>query len=76
MEHQKYFALNASFERVLRHYRGRFKSSPAHIITAELVARLNPLELKNKEATAFDMKGCWKEHPDLVYLVAREAVEA
>ena len=73
---EEYFALNVSIERVFRDFRGRFKSGPAHLVTAELVAGLNPPEFKTKVAPAFDMKGCWKEHPDLVYLIAREAAEA
>ena len=63
---EEYFALNASIEHVFRDYRGRFKSGPAHIITAELVAGLNPPEFKTKVATALNRKGSWKEHPDLV----------
>ena len=55
---------------------GRFKNGPAHINTAELVAGFSPPEFKTKMATFLDMKGSWKEHPDLVYSVAREAVEA
>ena len=35
---EEYFALNVSIERVFQYSRGRFKSGPAHIITAELVA--------------------------------------
>ena len=35
---EEYFALNVSTERVFQYSRGRFKSGPAHIITAELVA--------------------------------------
>ena len=73
---EKYFTLNASIERVFRDSRGRFKSGPAHIITVELTAGLHPPEFKTKVATARDMKGSWKEHPDLVYSVAREAAEA
>ena len=73
---EEYFALNASDERVFRDSCGRFKSSLAHIIMAELVAGSNPPEFKTKVATACDMKGCWKEHLDLVYSVAREAAEA
>ena len=57
-----YFALNASIERVLRGSRGRFNSSPARIITAEMVAGLYPPEFKTKAATALDMKRSWKEH--------------
>ena len=68
--------MNASIERVFRDSRGRFKSGPAHTITAELVAGLNPPEFKTKVATALDMKGSLKEHRDLVYSVAREAAEA
>ena len=63
-------------ERVFRGFRGRFKSGSAHIITAKLVAGLNRPEFKTKVATALDMKGCWKEHSDLVYSVAREAAKA
>ena len=63
---EEYFALNASIERVFRDSRGKLKSGPAHIITAELVAGLNTPELKTKVVTALDIKGCWKEHPDLV----------
>ena len=66
-----YFPLNVSIERMFRYSRGRFKSGLAHIITAELVVRLNPLEFKSEVATAPDMKGCWKEHLDLVYSVPR-----
>ena len=44
-----------------------FKSGPAHIITTELVEGLDLTEFKTKVANALDMKGCWKEHPDLVY---------
>ena len=75
---EDYFALNASKsnERVLRGSRGRLKSGPVHIITAELVARLNPPEFKTKVATALDMKRCWKERPDIVYSVAHETTEA
>ena len=40
----------------------QIKSSPTHIFTT-------------KVATALNMKGCWKEHPDLVYSVAREVAE-
>ena len=57
---EEYFALNATIERVFRHSRGRFKSSPAYVITGELVAELHPPELKTKAETALDMKGCWK----------------
>ena len=73
---EKHFALNASIERVFRDSRGRFKSSLVHIITAELVAGLNPPKFQAKIATALDMKECCKEHPDLGYSVAREAAEA
>ena len=73
---EEYFALNANIKRVFRDSRGRFKSGPAHIITAELVVGLSPPEFKTKVATALDMKGCWKEHPDLVYSVTQEAAEA
>ena len=48
---EEYFALSASIERVFRGSRGRFKYGPAHIITAELVAGLNPPEFKTKVAT-------------------------
>ena len=72
---EEYFALSASIESVFRDSRGRFNSGPARIITAELVAGLHPPEFKTIFATALDMKGSWKEHPDLVYLVAREAAE-
>ena len=40
------------------------------------MAGSNPPEFKTKVATALDMEGCWKEHSDLVYSVAREAAEA
>ena len=40
------------------------------------MARLHPPEFKTKVATALDMEGSWKEHPDLMYSVAREAAEA
>ena len=73
---EQYFASNATIERVFRDFRGKFKDSPAHIITVELVAGLSPPKFKTKVATALDMKGCWKAHPDLVYSVAREAAEA
>ena len=73
---EEYFALNSSIEHVFRDSRDRFKSSPSHIITAELVAGLNPPELKTKVATALDMKNCLKEYPGLVYSVTREAAEA
>ena len=72
---ETHFELNVSIERVFRHFRDRFRSGPAHIITAELVAGLNLPELKTKVATALDMKGSWKEHPDLVYSVERETAE-
>ena len=39
------------------------------------MAGLNPPKLKIKVATAFDMKGYWREYPDLVYTVAREVAE-
>ena len=61
---------------MFRDSRGRFNSGPACIITAELVAGLNPSEFKSKVATALGMKGSWKEHPNLVYSVAREGAEA
>ena len=73
---EKYFALNASIERVFRDFSRRFKSGPAHIIMVELVARLNPPKFETKVATALGMKVCWKEHPDLVYSVARKTAEA
>ena len=40
------------------------------------MAGLHPPEFKTKVATALGMKGSWKEHPDLVYSVAREGAEA
>ena len=40
------------------------------------MAGLNPPEFKTKVAAALDIKGCSKELPDLVYLVAREAAKA
>ena len=70
-----YFALNASIERVFWDFRDRYKSSPAHIITMELVAGLHQPGFKTKVATALDMKVSWKELPDLVYSFAREAAE-
>ena len=39
------------------------------------MAGLDPPEFKTKVATDLDMKGCWKEHPDLVYSVVQEASE-
>ena len=73
---EEYFALNASIERVFQYSRSRFRSGPAHVITAELVAGLDPPEFETTVATALDMKKGWKENPDLVYLVARGAAEA
>ena len=70
-----YFSLNARIEHVFRESRGRFKNGPARIITAELVAGLHSPEFKIKVATALDIKGGWKEHPDLMYLVSREGVK-
>ena len=64
---EEYFALNASIERVFRYCHGRFKSDTAHIITVELVAGLHPPEFKTKVVSALDVRGSWKEHPDLVY---------
>ena len=43
---EEYFAWNASIERMFRDSRGKFKSSPAHTITAEMVAGLHRSELK------------------------------
>ena len=63
-------------KRVFRYSRGRFKSGPAHIITVDLVAELSPREFRTEVATALDIKGCWKEHPGVVYSVAQEAAEA
>ena len=40
------------------------------------MAGLHPPEFKTKVTAALDMKACWKEHPDIVYSVAREATEA
>ena len=73
---KKYFALNTTIRRVSRDSRGKFKSGSAYIITAELGAGLHPTKFKTKIATALDMKGCWKKHPDLVHSIAREAAEA
>ena len=73
---EEYFALNRSIERVFRHSRGKLKNSPAHIIMAKLVAGLNPPDFKATVTTVLALKGCWKEHPGLVYSVAREAAEA
>ena len=75
---EEYFALNASIERVFRDSRSRFQSGPAHILTAELliVAGVQLPEIKTKIATAVDIKGSSKEHPDLLNSVAREAAEA
>ena len=73
---QEYFALNESIERVFRDSRGRFISGPARIVTAELMAGLHTPEVETKVAAVLDMKGSWKEHPDLVYSVARKAAEA
>ena len=72
---EEYFALNASTERVFRGFRGRFKRSPTCIITAELVVGLHRPEFKIKAATTLDMKRSWKEYPDIVYSVAREAAK-
>ena len=72
---EEHFALNANIEHAIQNSRGRFKNGPAHITTAELVAKLNSPEFKTKIATALDIKGSWKEHPDLVYSVVREAPE-
>ena len=72
---EEYSAFDATIDRAFRDFHGQFKDSPAHIITVELVAGLNPPEFETKVATALDMKGCWKAHPDLVYSVAREAAE-
>ena len=60
---EEYFALNASIERVFRDSRDRVKSDSAHIITAELVAGLNPPEFKAKVATALDMNGVLEGAP-------------
>ena len=38
----------------------------ARHITAELVAGSHPPGFKTKVVTALDIKGSWKEHPDLV----------
>ena len=54
----EYFALNAKIERVFRYSRGRLKSGSAHILTAEPVAGLNPLEFKTKVAAALDIMLC------------------
>ena len=71
------FAFNESIVCVFRDSCGRFlKKGSAHTNTTELVAGFNPPELKTKMATFLDMKRSWKKHPDLVYSVAREAVEA
>ena len=72
---EEYFTLNPSIERVFRDSRGSFNSGPARITTVKLVAGLHPPEFKTKVATALGM-GSWKEQPDLVYSVAREAVGA
>ena len=42
----------------------------------KLVAGLYPPEFKTKVAISLDMKGSWTEHPDAMYSVAREGVEA
>ena len=47
---EEYLAFNASIERFCFYSRDRFKSDPAHIITAKLVAGLNPPEFKTKVA--------------------------
>ena len=39
------------------------------------MAGLHSPEFKTKVATALNMMGNWKEHPYLVYSVAREAAE-
>ena len=68
---EEYFTFNAIIERVFQYSRGKFKNGPAHIITLELMG-LHPPKFKTKAATALDMKRSWKEHPDLVYAVARK----
>ena len=65
---EEYFALNASIELVFRDSRRRFKSGPAHIITAELVAGLQSPEFQIKEAIALDMKGSMQQlDPETLY---------
>ena len=49
---------DTSIERVFRDCRGKFKSGPAHTITAELVAGVHPPEHKTKVATTLDIKAC------------------
>ena len=39
------------------------------------MAGLYPPEFETKVATVLDLQGCWKDHPDIVHLVAREAAE-
>ena len=73
---EKYFALNARIDRVFGESRGCFFDGLACIITVELMVGLHPPEFKAKVATALEMKGSWKEHPDLLYSVAREVAEA
>ena len=48
---------------MFRDSRGRYKSGPIHIITAELVAGLNTTEFKTQVATALDMKGVLEGAP-------------
>ena len=37
---------------------------------------VTPPEFKTKVATALDIKRSWKEHPNIVHLVLRQAVDA
>ena len=41
----------------------------------EMIAGLHTPEFKTKVVTVLDIRGSWKDHPDLVYSVTREAAE-
>jgi len=52
---------------------GAFKKGPAQVITKNLVAGLTPPEFKKKVESVLAMRGHWKDDPELVFDLVREA---
>ena len=69
---ENYFE-NPTAETIFRESNGKYKKGPAAVITKALVANLHPPEFKTKVESKLDMQGGWKEKPELVFDVVRDA---
>ena len=64
---------NPAAENVFRDSRGQWKSGPAAVFSKAIVAGLAPPEFKLKVQSKLDMMGGWKDKPDNVIELIREA---